>query len=205
MEQGCSAKRQPILIMELRESIESINEQLLNEYGTEFGDSPRFRVVFSEDQFEKRWTEFTDEGFQLLHPEVRLLPKYKQHIREKFILERLVPIVGETDLTTKVSYEPAWVFQDKNGNYLPPFFEGCKHVIESMFAAIGRAGTFTKYKDKNVSPEERLAAIKKVEDELFGNETNMTDDLHTGAGVSMVNEDPNAKVLRDMETSKLVH
>ncbi len=136
--------------MELRESIESINEKLLIEFGTEFGDTPRFRVVFSEDQYEKRWTEFTDEGFELLHPEVRLLPKYKQFIREKYILERLVPVVGETDLLTKISYEPAWVFQDKNGNYLPPFFEGCRYVIDSMYQAIGRANTFTKYKDKTV-------------------------------------------------------
>ena len=51
--------------MELRESIESINKKLLEEYGTEFTTSPRFRVVFSEDQYEKRLTDFTDEGFEL--------------------------------------------------------------------------------------------------------------------------------------------
>jgi len=171
--------------MELRETIESINEKLLEEFGTEFGNSPRFRVVFSEDQYEKRMTDFTDEGFELLHPEVRLLPKYKQWVREKYILERLVPIAGETDLVTKVSYEPAWVFQDKHGNYLPPFFEGCKHVIESLFQAMGRKDTFTKYKDKNVSEEERRVELKKVEDQLFGNETDLTDDLHYGSAVSV--------------------
>lgn len=175
--------------MELRESIESINEKLLNDYGTEFGNAPRFRVVFSEDQYEKRWIDLTDEGFELIHPEVRLLPKYKQYIREKYILERLIPVVGETDLTSKVSYEPAWVFQDKHGNYLPPFFEGCKHVIESIFSVMEKAGTFTKYKDKNVSPEEHLANLKKVEDELFGNETNLTDDLHTGSGIVVPGND----------------
>jgi len=171
--------------MELRESIESINKKLLDEFGTEFGDAPRFRIVFSEDQYEKRFTDRTDEGFELLQPEVRLLPKYKQYIREKYILERLIPVVGETDLITKVSYEPAWVFQDKHGNYLPPFFEGCRHVIESMFQAIGRADTFKRYKDPDTTPEYRAAELKRVEDELFGNETNMTDDLHTGAGVSL--------------------
>jgi hypothetical protein len=175
--------------MELRETIESINEKLLEDYGTEFGKSPRFRVVFSEDQYEKRMTDHTDEGFELIHPEVRLLPKYKQWVREKYILERLIPIVGETDLVVKVSYEPAWVFQDKHGNYLPPFFEGCKHIIESMFHAIGQKDTFVKYKDKNVSPEERMAKLKKVEDELFGNETSLTDDLHTGSGVTVPGND----------------
>jgi hypothetical protein len=171
--------------MELRESIESINEKLLNHYGTEFGNSPRFRVVFSEDQYEKRFTDYTDEGFELLTPEVRLLPKYKQWIREKYILERLVPVIGETDLLTKVSYEPAWVFQDKRGNYLPPFFEGCKHVIESIYSVMDKAGCFTKYKDKNISPEERAIELKKVENELFGNETEVGDHLAYGTGVTV--------------------
>jgi hypothetical protein len=171
--------------MELRESIESINERLLEEFGIEIncGSQPRFRVVFSEDQYEKRLTDCTDEGFQLLTPEVRLLPKYKQWIREKYILERLVPIIGETDLVAKVSYEPCWVFQNKHGSYLPPFFEGCKHVVESLFNATGKSGVFTRYKDKNVSAEERMIELKKVEDQLFGNESDVTDHLAYGTGV----------------------
>lgn len=174
--------------MELRESIESINKSLLDEYGTEFGNSPKFRVVFSEDQYEKRLTNFTDEGLELIIPEVRLLPKYKQHIRARYILERLIPIVGETDLVVKVSYEPAWVFQDKDGKYLPPFYEGCQLIIDSIYSAMGRKGTFTKYKDKNVSEEERLIHLKKVEDDLFGNESAMTDNLHSGSGVGFIAE-----------------
>jgi hypothetical protein len=169
--------------VELRESIENINKKLLEEFGTEFGNAPCFRIVWSEDQYEKRLTDFTDEGFELLHPEVRLLPKYKQWIREKYILERLIPVVGETDLIVKVSYEPAWVFQDKHGNYLPPFFEGCRFIIESIFSAINKAGTFTRYKDKNISAEEKEIELKKVIDELFGNESDLTDNLHYGSGI----------------------
>ena len=157
--------------MELIERIEDINNRLVEEYGKELDGRPRFRIVFSEDEFEKRLTNFTDEGFELLEPEVRLLPKYKQWIREKFILERLIPIVGETDLTTKTSYEPLWCFMDKNGGYLPPKFEACKFIVESMYEAVGKANTHTRYKDKNVSREERKAEILKVEAELFGNET----------------------------------
>lgn len=169
--------------MELRESIESINEKLLSEYGTEFGSSPRFRLVWSEDQYEKRMTNFTDEGFELIHPEVRLLPKYRQWIRARYVLERLIPIVGETDLVTKIGYEPAWVFQAKDGRYLPPFYDGCVLVIESMFDAIGKADTFAKYRDKNISVEEREIELKRVEDLLFGNETDLTDNLHYGSGI----------------------
>jgi hypothetical protein len=169
--------------MELREPILDINKKLISHYGVELDGRPKFRVVFSEDQYEKRWTDCTDEGFELLHPEVRLLPKYKQWIREKYILERLIPITGETDLTVKISYEPCWVFQNKNGQYLPPFFDGCIHIIESLLGAIDKANTHTRYKDKNVTPEEKLEHIKKVEADLFGNESNVTDALAYGTGV----------------------
>jgi hypothetical protein len=181
--------------MELRESIESINKKLTEEYGYEFGNKPKFRIVFSEDEYEKRWTNYTDEGFELLEPEVRLLPKYKQYIKAKYILERLIPVTGETDLLDKISYECLWVFEDKNHNYLPPFFEGCKHVIESMYHSMGRKDTFTKYKDKNVSVEERTAELKKVEDQLFGNETEVGDHLAYKTGVTVQKE----------SESKLVH
>lgn len=171
--------------MELREPIEEINKKLIQEFGYELTGQPRFRVVFSEDQYEKRWTSYTDEGFELLQPEVRLFPKYRQWVREKYILERFIPVHGETDLVEKTSYEPAWIFQDKKGNYLPPFFDGCRLVIESMYTAIGKKDTFARYKDKNVSEEERLAHIKKIEVELFGNETDITDALAYGSGVSL--------------------
>src|ERR1035437_7701679 len=168
--------------MELRETIESINKKLLEEFGTEFGNSPRFKVVFSEDEYEKRLTDFTDEGFELITPEVRLLPKYKQWVREKYILERLVPIVGETDLTVKVSYEPCWVFQSPKGSYLPPFYDGCKLVIDSLMEKAGHKG-HARYKDPNITKEAKLEQINKVELELFGNETSIGDALSSGSGV----------------------
>lgn len=185
--------------MELREPIELINKKLLEDYGYAFNDKPNFKLVFSEDQYEKRLTGFTDEGFELLVPEVRLLPKYKQWVTAKYILERLVPVTGETDLTEKVSYEPAWIFQDKHQNYLPPFFDGCKLIIDSLLEKSGQSG-HAKYKDKNVSKEERLIELKKVEDQLFGNETDLTDNLHYGSGVSV----PEMPSVPETE-SKLIH
>ena len=169
--------------MELIESIERINELLIKEFGREFNNWPRFRIVFSEDQFEKRMTDCTDDGFPLLYPEVRLLPKYKQYVKQKYILERLIPIKGETDLTTNISYEPAWVFQDSEGNYLPPLFDACKFIIEAIYSQIEAAGNFTRYKDKNISPEERDIKLKDMEDTLFGNETPVGDALRHKYGV----------------------
>ena len=67
--------------------------------------------------------------------------------------------------------------------YLPPFFEGCKFVIESIFAAIGKANTHVKYRDPNITEEARRANILKVQAELFGNETDIGDKLAYGEAV----------------------
>ena len=180
--------------MELRETIESINYKLEKEFGKDLDNRPRFRVVSSEDEYELRLTEYTNEGFELAQPEVRRLPKYKQWIHQKYILEHLIPLPPGSDLTEKMSYVPIWTFQDKKGNYLPPFFDGCKFVIESMLMAMGRRDTFVRYRDKNISREEHEAHIQKVQNELFGNETDMTDDLHYGSGIVVPELPATAKV-----------
>lgn len=198
--------------MELRESIESINEKLVNMYGKWMDGRPNFRVVFSHDQIEKRWLTHTKDGFELLHPIVSEAPKYRHYIVDKYVLERLIPIVGETDLVEKTSYEPAWVFQDKNQNYLPPFFEGCMHVIESLLSVIDKAGSFKKYKDPTFSPEYRAAELKKVYDQLWGNESDVADHLSYKTGV-VVPENMEIREAREeiqtaeskIELSKLVH
>lgn len=190
--------------MELRESIESINEQLVRDFGNEFNGQPRFRVVWSDDQFEKRWTDYTDEGFQLLSPEVRLLPKYRQTHPHKFILERLVPIIGDTDLTSRISYEPCWTFEDSNGDYLPPRFDACKFIIDSIFAAMNKAGTHAKYRDPSESPGNREAKLKVMEAELFGNETPVGDALAYGMGVTVPSSIRSASSsVNDSETSHI--
>lgn len=169
--------------MELREPIESINRQLLNEYGSDIASNkPKFRVVFSDDQYENRIVTHTSEGFELLHPEVRFVPKYKQYIKDRYILERLTPVVGETDLIEKISYEPVWTFQDKEGKYLPPWFEGCRFIIENILMNMAVKNYRAKYKDI-MSKEQYLADMKSMEDELFGNETAIGDHLAYGTGI----------------------
>lgn len=173
--------------MELVETIESINAQLVRFYGNEpqADDKPRFRVVFSDDQFEKRLTNQTDEGFDLLYPEVRLLPKYRQYIQAKYILERLVPIdQNNTDLVEKVGYEPAHVFMDSKGNYLPPRFDMCSLVCDSLLLASGRKPGMKKYNDPDVDPEYRDKVVKTMMNDLFGNETNTGDALAYKEGVT---------------------
>ena len=171
--------------MELAEPISWINEQLLATFGREefAGGNPKFRVVFSNDQYEKRLMHCTNEGFALIHPEVREVPKYSLYIRDRYILERIVPVVNETDLVDKVSYEPAWTFQDDKGNYLPPRLDACVFICEALFAASGKANTHVKYKDPAVEPEHRKQLVDKMMAELFGNETSTGDSLAYKEGI----------------------
>jgi hypothetical protein len=161
------------------ESIEVLNDRLLNLYG-KFENVPAWRIVYSEDQFEKRLTWFTDEGFALLTPVMKLLPKYKQWLHNCYVLERAmpVPITNQKELTELISYEPVWSFVDKNNNSLPPKWEVIEIVIRSIYQASAMA-VGAKYKDPE--NDEPIAAkaerIAKIEEELFGNESYVGDAL----------------------------
>ena len=163
------------------ESVETINARLLEYFGTHWDNRPIWRVVWSEDQFEKRRTDYTDSGLQLLVPEVRELPKYRQWIHNKYVLERLtiVPDVNRDELLEKLSYEPLWVFEDRHGNPLPPKWEAAKLVVDEVMALTGKESMGPKYIDEEIkNPKEaRMKRINKLEEELFGNESPVGDAL----------------------------
>lgn len=167
--------------MELVEDIDVLNKRLIDYYGKTVEGNPIFRIVWSEDQFEKRLTHHTKDGFELLVPEVRELPKYKQWIKERYVLEQLVavPEFQQDELGVKISYEPLYVYADKKLNYLPPKWEATQFLIDMVMAARGKRSLGPKYVDpeKDMSFEQREARIKKLEDELWGNETDVGDAL----------------------------
>jgi len=172
------------------ESIETINRRLTDHYGST-NDMTNYRIVWSEDQFEFRKTAFTDEGLELIYPEVRKLPKYRQWIHEKFVLERLteVPAINQDELELVLSYEPLWVFEDKEGFPLRPAWIVCKFVVDQVHRNIEEAGLYTKYPDPYAGLtepqllEKKDAELKILEEELFGNETNIGDGLAYNGGV----------------------
>lgn len=172
------------------ERIDVLNKRLADYYGVDtVTGQPMWRIVYSEDQFEKRLTDRTREGLQLLTPVMVELPKYRQWIHNKYILENLV-IVPESqahELTTKTSYEPIHVFEDKNGNPLPPKWEACEFAIACINAVKGKS-SMAKYKeglkDKN-NAEGVNARVNDLMEQLFGNETSVTDALAHQTGVTV--------------------
>ncbi len=174
--------------MELAEPIESINRQLIDLFGVDTATGqPLFRVVWSEDQYEKRMVDISEQGIILPFPVLREVPKYSQWIDNRFVLERLV-IVPETSIKelagVKLSYEPLWVFRGKFDNYVPPTLPACKFVIDTMYAAMGKM-SLAKYVDEEEKhPQEvKEKRIKTLEEQLFGDESNILGRTITGEAI----------------------
>jgi len=173
--------------LEPNETIQTLNERLRSLFGFfSHTANPLWRIVFSFDEFEKRWVTHTPEGFNLTSPIIALRPKYRNYINPPaFVLERAmeIPPFANTDLVEKFSYEPVWVFKDARGNNLPPIWPAIKLIIESVNSKSARS-VGAKYKDPEIgdTPEETLelqnAALDKLANELFGESSDIADSLH---------------------------
>lgn len=171
--------------METPEQIHIINKRLLESFGKFEDGRANWRVVWSDNEFEKRLVEVTDEGFQLLEPYVKEVPKYS-YARHRYILERLVPVPLYSELTTKTSYEPIWTFQDNNGNYLPPIWEAIYLLVNTVQNNLAMAGRNAPYKlpeGEGNTKEEIEQRINKLQEQLFGNESALTDSLRLDSAV----------------------
>lgn len=177
--------------MELAESVSSINLQLKELFGIDTVTGLQmWRVVFSEDQFEKRlgtYSDYTREGIYLRTvTEVREVPKYRQWIQAKYVLERLtiVPEINAEELPNqKLSYEPMYVFEDFKGEPLPPRVDVCGIIINSVYAAIGKTN-LAKYVDdySKYTPEAQEQKIKEITEYLW-DPTDISESLHQGEAI----------------------
>ena len=189
--------------MELPERVEDLNQRLIDHFGIDSdGGGPIWRVVWSEDQFEKRlgtYDDITKNGIYLRTvTEVREVPKYRQWIQERYILERLV-IVPDMNIqelpTVRKSYEPIWTFEDANGNYLPPIWNAIKFVIDTIYARqYGPKHSLSKYLVDPENSQEAAIEHKKKEvdgivEALWGDQSKFSDGIKTGETVHISNRD----------------
>jgi len=192
-------------VRESESIVKVINSQLKDLYGLDIVTGlPIFKVIWSDDEMEHRHGTFDDfiPGTQILLrtvTETRHLPKYRQWIHGRHILERLVlvPEFQQHELPgAQISYEPLWVFRIGDDNetiegYLPPRLDACKFIIDSVLAAQAVSTmmltggetrdrpSLARYKDPAAGKcTEEIIAHKKKEidgivDELFGDETGL--------------------------------
>jgi hypothetical protein len=176
--------------MELTEKIETLNQQLIDEYGIDTATGRAiFQIVWANDQLEKRLVECLDSGIVLLHPEIREVKKYP-YIKDLYVLERLVivPDINRPELPVSIlSYEPVWAYCDSGRNYLPPRWDATKFVVDTLYAALGKK-SLAKYKDSemNTTEEGRQARIDGLQEELFGDESGLLGKTHPNVGEGII-------------------
>ncbi len=169
------------------ETIETINQRLIDHYGNDSSTNrPMFRIVWANDQTEKRRVDITEFGIQLLHKEVREMPKYS-YLKDLYVLEQLVVIPDHQrdELPVSIlSYEPLWAFADDNRMPVPPTWRAAKFIIDIMLSVKGHKNMAKYVEDeKNTTREGQEQRIKELAADLFGNETTTTDALAYKEGV----------------------
>lgn len=169
------------------ESIVSLNQRLIDHYGIETASRrPIFRIVWADDQVEKRMMDTLDSGIQLLYPVVREVKKYG-YLRDVYVLERLVevPEFQQEELAdVKTSYEPVWAFKNERGEPVPPIWEPVKFIVDALYAALGKS-SLRKYIDPE-NEETRELRVEKLQEELFGDESGLFGKTHPGSHEGVV-------------------
>lgn len=167
------------------ETVETLNTRLVDYFGYFVGNKPNYRIVFSDEQKEKRLTDLTREGFKLQKPTILEMPKYS-YIKGKYLLEKLIEVPPQNlhELTELLSYECIWVFEDRNGFPLPPVWNAIEIIVKTLHDNMGQK---KKYHDPESSLEESLESkekrVKQLEEDLFGNESEICDALRYQQGI----------------------
>jgi len=174
---------------ELPPEIKRINRQLESHFGISTDDMcPMWRVVWSEDQVEKRKSDVTASGIQLLSPEIMEFKKYS-YIKDRFLLENwvIIPEFQQNELCgLKKSYECMWNFSNAFGEAVQPTFEACKFVIDAVNAAKGKSSLrkYVEPEEEGNTPEAIEKRTNKLVEELFGDESGLL--LRTVTGEAAV-------------------
>lgn len=135
------------------EEYKLINRNLIKFYGKSPEGLPAYRIAFSTGLVEKRYGKFaTYYGSIFIREEMGVTEVLKYPYKEdkdKWILERLIPTIGNDELNriSKYSYEPLWIFRTTYGEYQKPIWKAVEFLIRML--------TSPKLKESPQSLEDR--------------------------------------------------
>lgn len=149
---------------------EVINERLIQLYGYEQDtQQPKYRIVFSTFQTEKRYGKYDllskETGIWLGVKEGLVEIQKYWYLKPCWLLERVEPNLNRKDLIyEKWTYEPIFVFLDKDDNSLPLNWR----AIELAVGVIEKAERKirTEQDDAAIAESEQEEESKKVYAEL---------------------------------------
>ena len=175
----------------MNEELDRLNIKLKDYFGSVSTGEPNWRVVYSNDQFEDRYGDYEDrtpEGLLIRRvSEWRHVPKYSQWIVDKWVLEALVEVpLGTLEIDTKLTYEPMYGFPHIDKKPRIPIWAACKLLIDGVNEKVGIT-VGARYKDPESNPREAVhykqEELKRIEEDLYGNETDIGDALAYREGV----------------------
>jgi hypothetical protein len=116
------------------ETVDTINERLRGVFGTFLNGMPRYRLVWSSSQREKRYGTYdVCAGSIYLRTETGVMDVEKYPFyKDKWILEKCFGNDSKEIVDCQYTYEPVFVFRDKNNNPLPPLWRVCEILIQSI-------------------------------------------------------------------------
>lgn len=142
------------------ENFKIINRKLQEKYGTDLSKRPMYRIVQnSKSLTEKRQgtvDHYAGDIYISSTTGIHELPKYS-YIEDGFwILEQLF-LTTNPELVQSWSYEPLWVFKDKEGNYQAPVLNACLFVIEAS-----RRGPAPMETEKEKAEKQRIKDLELI-------------------------------------------
>lgn len=159
----------------------------LGSQGSNLNGQPIYRLVWSEDSFETRfgtYNDFTSMGlFIRTVTGTRRVKKYS-YIFERWILEKWHTIAPTAELPDPDGYEPFYVFEDKQGNYLAPNMKSVSFIVELSRTPVSQQNCEIEMRNLFDGRSER--EIKDIEDSLDCSE--VTNALHMKEAVGYTKE-----------------
>ena len=119
-------------------TLDEFNVFLLDHYGRS-NDFPRFRIVFSDTQLEKRI--FYDDAYLYgiylgtTNKRIEEVRKYP-FIRSRYVFEKHYPTDAEELVDKEGNYEPIYVFEDDQGNPLPLDLDIIQFIAKALLERV---------------------------------------------------------------------
>ena len=172
------------------ETIESkqINDWLKGGPKVPLTEQQLFRLVWSDEQREKRWGTFVH--FDMHGNKIGETQKLEEClkyscIKERWILEQWFPpevtINPELPESHLGSYEPVYVFEDNSGRSLPLRLDAVQFVVKCAMKP-KRSELQRKIDDKNAH-EEKDNKIFKADLDLLQDEGPLVSQFHDGSAI----------------------
>lgn len=166
--------------------VKRINKQINEKYGLLPDMRPRFRVVWSSDQTEKREGMFCDwYGHVLIRRvyEVREVLKYPfKDDRDRWVLETMI-FTPSFDLKDSENghYEPLYVFKTNDGKYLKPVWKAVDFMLHCLLYGHKRTVEERFQADRDQFERE----IQEIKEYLDDKTPYLADKLKRGSAVTV--------------------